>query len=361
MDKKIAILINKYQENCFTSGGEKVNYFLIQALYEIGFDIDLYCNETVVEKSERLKNIYIKQKSEFYKRKNEYLFSMSENFSEKTDFLYIHENSRAYRENHTKTILEKILRTIISPKRSKGIQNTLVFQSCIIDEAKKCLCPSTFIQSDLLESFDIPLNKTHILPPPIEFDEVADKAVSHKIFTFGLSARGFDNKGGYFVILAAMLLKLFNQNFKIVIIYPFSNSAKKFKKVLQILGMGKNIEFIDYCKNMSDFYDRIDCLIMASKREAFGLVAAEAMHRGIPVIINTQCGIKDFIVNDKNGFIYDFKRPVLNLFKTMLMVLNQKDNIEQIKTNGAKTIKKLSYENFKAKLKSIIDDYLTKF
>jgi len=57
-------------------------------------------------------------------------------------------------------------------------------------------------------------------------------------------------------------------------------------------------------KNVLDFYNSIDILILASRHdEGYGLVVAEAMACGKPVIITDSGGAAEIVVNAESGFI----------------------------------------------------------
>jgi glycosyltransferase involved in cell wall biosynthesis len=56
-------------------------------------------------------------------------------------------------------------------------------------------------------------------------------------------------------------------------------------------------------KNMPDYYRQMDVLLMPSVREGFGLVIAEAMACGLPVIASDCSAIPELVDNGKGGFL----------------------------------------------------------
>ena len=58
--------------------------------------------------------------------------------------------------------------------------------------------------------------------------------------------------------------------------------------------------------DMKSFYDSIDCLVLPSLNEAFGLVALEAMACGKPSLISSTTGIAE-IVGAEDSFIFNRK------------------------------------------------------
>ena len=76
---------------------------------------------------------------------------------------------------------------------------------------------------------------------------------------------------------------------------------------------------------MGDFYNSIDCLLMPSLIEPFGMVATEALSTGCPVITGSHCGASDIITDNVNGFLYSGNKSVKSLSNVMEIVLNKKD------------------------------------
>ena len=82
------------------------------------------------------------------------------------------------------------------------------------------------------------------------------------------------------------------------------------QQVLQGKERGKNlnITFIDHTKDIIEFYRSIDILILPSiHHDPFGLVAAEAMLAGRPVIVTNMCGIAEYLHSGEDGLIVDSK------------------------------------------------------
>ena len=53
----------------------------------------------------------------------------------------------------------------------------------------------------------------------------------------------------------------------------------------------KFVQILGHIKEKEDFFGKIDILLHPAKKEAFGMVIAEALSLGIPVICSKECGI----------------------------------------------------------------------
>ena len=135
--------------------------------------------------------------------------------------------------------------------------------------------------------------------------------------------------------------------------------AFEHKLLVWLLGLSKNIEFLQRQDDMSEFYESIDCLILASQLESFGMVALEASAYGLPVIASSNSGFSDLIDDGKNGYVFkfDFNR-MFNLFRRMKQAYNNKENLELVE-NIAK-IKMNTIDSYNAEIYALIMDCLEK-
>jgi glycosyltransferase involved in cell wall biosynthesis len=66
----------------------------------------------------------------------------------------------------------------------------------------------------------------------------------------------------------------------------------------------KRVTFTPHERDIAGAYTRFDVLVLPSKdNDPFGMVAAEALSLGIPVIVTDQCGIADYLTNEKDALI----------------------------------------------------------
>jgi UDP-glucose:(heptosyl)LPS alpha-1,3-glucosyltransferase len=61
------------------------------------------------------------------------------------------------------------------------------------------------------------------------------------------------------------------------------------------IGLSKDemisVRILGYLSAKEDFYNKIDILVHPAKKEAYGMVIAEALSLGIPVVCSKECGI----------------------------------------------------------------------
>lgn len=78
--------------------------------------------------------------------------------------------------------------------------------------------------------------------------------------------------------------------------------VERLKQLSGQLGLEQDIRFLGLVRDMASFYSRIDCLLSPSIRESFGLVCAEAMSHGCPVIASRVDGLPEVVENKRTGF-----------------------------------------------------------
>ncbi len=83
---------------------------------------------------------------------------------------------------------------------------------------------------------------------------------------------------------------------------------------LQSLARASNIPdmitFTTYEENVANIYQRIDVLVLPSRdHDPFGLVVAEAMMLGVPVIVTDQCGISGYLQDSVDALIVEANSP----------------------------------------------------
>lgn len=321
--KKLAFIIDKYVE--VPCGGEPaINLNLIKHLLNLGYHIDVYCRQS--NYVDRLLSINLF--TDFEKHKDKYLKQIiNENydliFAGKFAFKYpqikaniisLHSHSDYYQQKKKFGILFDIF--AINKKRVNNETKNIANNS----DAMFLFC-SKQLEKDYRSI--VPITNSMVLYPYPNWMPSKDYSIKdNEVFTFGISALGFQNKGGYLSLISACLLKLSGKNFKLKIIYKKRQSLLQ-KFICWILGLQKCVEFLQIQKDMTSFYENIDCLLLPSKLESFGMVGIEAMAFSKPVICSSTCGLSEVIIDGKNGWIFKFgKNNVFNLYKKMLEACN---------------------------------------
>ncbi|MCL5247332.1 glycosyltransferase family 4 protein [Cellulophaga sp. 20_2_10] len=130
---------------------------------------------------------------------------------------------------------------------------------------------------------------------------------SNKEFRLGFVSRIDKNKGWDDFVNALRILEKDGVNFKALI----AGRGDDVDELLDLISVNKLQQKIIYVgvldqNQLCDFYNELDVFVFPSKlSESLGLVGLEAMSCGIPVIGSGIAGIKTYVKNNFNGFLFE--------------------------------------------------------
>lgn len=171
-------------------------------------------------------------------------------------------------------------------------------------------------------------------------------------FTIGAVTCGFTTKGGYNVLEALRILKKKypDKKIKARIINPNYKKQKLLQFYLKFHRLNKYVDFLPFQKDISKFYKTLDCLICASRYEAFGRIVTEAMLCKTPTVTGSNVGAADIIQDGVNGFVFDGennpeKHLALKLEEIMLKKFSGED-FSKLTENALSSAQQLDWKNF---------------
>jgi glycosyltransferase involved in cell wall biosynthesis len=131
--------------------------------------------------------------------------------------------------------------------------------------------------------------------------------------------------------------------------YIYYEEIKKYIKDYEI---DKKIIFNGFISDKNRIYSEIDILLMCSPNEAFGRVTIEAMAAGIPVIGYNNAGTAELVIDEFNGFLYDYENKPLDLLIQKLV--DNKKLYEKFSKNATLTASEYSVEDYGENILKII-------
>lgn len=91
--------------------------------------------------------------------------------------------------------------------------------------------------------------------------------------------------------------------------------------------------FTDFVSNPNDFMQISDCVVLATKKETFGLVLIEAMKCGICVLASNSGGPLEIIDDGENGLLFESMNSN-SLYEKLKLIENDKSLKEKLSLNG---------------------------
>ena len=109
----------------------------------------------------------------------------------------------------------------------------------------------------------------------------------------------------------------------------------------------KNIKYLGVMPHdkIPEILKNTDIFVTESLYDGFSLSILEAFSYNIPAICTDKTGIKEYIINGKNGYIISICNSQ-ELIDKVLYLLQNKDQIKAIKQNVRDSIKDLTWENY---------------
>lgn len=169
-------------------------------------------------------------------------------------------------------------------------RNELAFMST----CEKVICTSEFIKKKLIDT-GLPKSNIRVLTPKINGKprEAKCNSTPKKLLTVGSVHYG---KGIELLIQSLSRLKDFSWELNIVGAYATSDSYyRNLLKRIQYHELGNRVNFIGELtrEEVSHFYHRSDLLIHPSRFESYGMVIAESLEHGLPVLSSDAGALKD--------------------------------------------------------------------
>ncbi|MDF1882600.1 glycosyltransferase family 4 protein [Sulfurimonas sp. SAG-AH-194-C21] len=120
------------------------------------------------------------------------------------------------------------------------------------------------------------------------------------------------NKGQYLLIDAIEVLIEKGINVKAYFIGNAMNRnyLNKLKMKVKNKNLENYIEFLGFMNNVNEVYQISDAMVLASKKETFGLVLVEAMMASTAVIGSNSGGVVEIIDDEKNGLLFETENSV---------------------------------------------------
>jgi 1,2-diacylglycerol 3-alpha-glucosyltransferase len=128
--------------------------------------------------------------------------------------------------------------------------------------------------------------------------------ISENSFIIGHTGRFEQEKNMIFMAKAVAMFLHQNKNAHFLIV-GYGNMVEPLKELFYFEGLEKKVHFTGKLKGQEliDAYHSMDAFVFASKTETQGIVLAEAMAAGVPVIALEAAGVREVVEDGINGFM----------------------------------------------------------
>ena len=147
-----------------------------------------------------------------------------------------------------------------------------------------------------------------------------------------------------------------NKNLKLKLVGKTNGHKNYFNKLISDLDLSDYVEIVGEVADNKIWYQNAICTISTSYEEGFGMVLAESLACGTPVIATNSGGVTDIVIDNITGFVVNYDE--LEISEKIIELYEDKElrksfsesgrkhieNSFSIETTGPKFIKE--YKNF---------------
>ncbi|CAN5685800.1 glycosyltransferase family 4 protein [soil metagenome] len=174
--------------------------------------------------------------------------------------------------------------------------------------------------------------------PEQNFSSVQSIRYEDEKIIFGIIGLICKEKGQDEAIDAFYLFNKIHKNAQLLIAGNGTDEyVEMLKQKVNEYHLESKVIFKGFIENANEFYNKLDCLLMCSKNEAFGRVTIEAMSKGVPVIGYNNAGTSEIIQDGYNGLLYS--NGPFGLSEMMLMYARDKSMQRTMMQEALQTVK----------------------
>ena len=168
-----------------------------------------------------------------------------------------------------------------------------------------------------------------------EKQKLRDQYGLENFFTVGIVGRIEEDKGQYLVIDAVKELLQDGLDVKALIVgSPMNeNYLTSLKEAIKKDAIEKNIVFTGFTTQAQKLMQACDVIVLATRRETFGLVLIEAMKSAVTVIGTNNAGPLEIIDDHETGLLFE-KQDSQDLAQKIKLLIESEDLKNQLAQNG---------------------------
>lgn len=178
--------------------------------------------------------------------------------------------------------------------------------------------------------------------------------LNENIFTIGVFSRIEEQKGQHLVIESLNIMS--EKNIQLIIVGHCMDSGYQADLVEMInrYNMSHRVVFMPFIESPMKLMPDLDLIILPTYEETFGLVVAESMLMGTPVIGSNAGGVPEIISDNNNGLLFE-SRNYESLSQKIISIY-QSEELRIKLSNNAKIFanEEYSYQKHFSKLTNIL-------
>lgn len=132
----------------------------------------------------------------------------------------------------------------------------------------------------------------------------------------------------------------------------------EFRRQVSALGCDDVVRFIGFRTDIPDLMSAADLFVLPSIAEAFGVVFAEALYLGTPIVATTTGGIPEVVTNGVDGILVAPENSVA-LADCVAELINDPEKLKSFKDKGRqKVIERFEFEEMTRKYEAVYEELI---
>ena len=269
-----------------------------------------------------------------------------------------------------KEIANKFNKPLVYTSHSLGIflegynKERVDCEKLIMTSSDVITTSSQFEKNMILENYKIDSSKLKLVKPGVDVEIFTPNSEIKRENIFLSIGRIQEQKGQIDVIKFLDNFKKVENNFMCYFIGGPSGKSgieylEELKKVVIDLELESYVEFVDIISQtkIRDLLNKSKLLIHTSKFETFGLVAAEALAMGVPVLTTNRGSLLEIVENSINGYQSEnlIDRNVNNFVKELL---NNDEKFNEIMLNCFEKSKGYNWSNTAIEIENLYSNFI---
>jgi UDP-glucose:(heptosyl)LPS alpha-1,3-glucosyltransferase len=164
-------------------------------------------------------------------------------------------------------------------------------------------------------------------------------SVPNDSFVMTFVGHEYERKG-LFVVLEA--LSLMDERVVLLVAGGSEWERGRAKQFAIKHSVDSRVRFLGVVKDVENYLNASDCLVLASRFEAWPLVGLEAMACGIPALITAVGSVPAFVKDGVNGFLIE--RDAQDIASKVRRILDDSEMQRTLKVGSIETAQKYSWE-----------------
>lgn len=206
-------------------------------------------------------------------------------------------------------------------------------------------------KNKLITRINIEYNKINVLYNPIHLKSLKKSQTKSNVFYVGFIGRLIERKGVKIYLQAAQ--KILKNHDNIIFLIAGDGPQKSIViDTIKQINRSNKVNYLGYIQDVSQFYSKLDCLVIPSLWEPMGMVVIEAQLAGVPIIASDIDSFKELITDKQNGIFFKSKN-VQDLINKIEFLVKDNELQKKIIYNAYNSSQNFSTSSYLPKLKQL--------